>query len=669
MSKIIRSACPLDCFDACGFLVKVEDGKVIEVKGDPEHPVTRGAICSKGRAHIERMYSQDRLKTPLLKRGEGFEEITWNDSIEIITDKIKHVMKKSGPQAIMHIFDCGYSGLSKSVDEMFFNHLGGVSVPSSVGSLCWKAGIVAQKIDFGSPKGHSADDLSGSKYMIIWGRNPAATNIHFARAIKAVQKNGGKVVCIDPFRTKTAAMADWHVQVKPGGDGALAFSVARILIEKGYVDQAFVENHTLGYKDYFEAVMAFDMSIAEERTGLPLEVIERLADEYGKAKPASIVLGYGMQRYVNGGNNIRAIDALGAITGNIGISGGGVTYANKSIAMYVEGYGPESESLALQSRTYKPAQAASFILNACDPEVEFLWIAKANPVVQVPNTDQMIEALKKTDFCVVVDMFMTDTAREADLVLPATSIFEESDFIYSSMYSPYLVYANKCVEAPDGMIGEYELFRMLAERLALEAYPNVERDVFFERAFKPLTQAFDLEYESLKTAPFAIDVEAVPWANRVFDTPSGKFEFVSESAAALGLEKTTCYDPGKLNEAGYPLRLITPHDASSMHSQHYRNHDGVPKVHVSPEEAQAQAIVSGDAVEVISRTGRLSCEAVVDSAILQGTVKIIEGTWRRVGAVNTLTEPLTCAFGDQAAYYDTFVKLSKTAFVKDAQKG
>ncbi len=666
MSRKIRSACPLDCFDACAFLVEMDGDKVVQVKGDPEHPVTKGVICSKGRAHLERMYSDERLRKPLQKINGDFIEITWGAAIDLIVEKLSGVLEKSGPLGVAHVHDCGYSGLSKSVDEMFFNHLGGVSVESSGGSLCWKAGIVAQKMDFGTQKGHDAEDLAKSKCMILWGRNPVATNIHFVKAMRAVQKSGGMVVCIDPFKTKTAKLSDWHVPVKPGGDGALAFAMARILIDSGKIDKAFIDQHTLGYEAYLKEVMDFDMSLVESRTGLALEEVKRLADLYSASKPASIVLGYGMQRYQNGGNNIRAIDALGALTGNIGVSGGGVTYANKSITNYVAGYVADSEAYVKHKRTFKSAQVAEFLLSAVNPVIDFLWVAKANPVVQVPDTNRVIEAMRKVDFSVVVDMFLTDTAKEASLVLPATSIFEESDFIFSSMYSPYLVYANQCVQPPDDMIGEYDLFRILAERMNLSTYPAVGRDDFFKKAFAPLMEAFDISYETLCEKPFAIDAERVPWADYKFETPSGKFEFDSKYAAALGLPPTICYDAGRMNAPGYPLRLITPHAAHSLHSQHFRDHTERPVVYLAPEDAEPLEIETGMLVSVISKNGEILCKAEVTEAAKQGTARINEGTWCKAGTVNVLTEDLTCDYGDQAAYYDTFVKLSKSAFVKDA---
>jgi len=664
MSKIIKSACALDCFDACAMLVTVEEGKVTKVTGDPDHPITKGYICNKGRAHVDRMYSVDRLLYPLKKNNGRFNEISWEEAIDLITQKLQLTLNQKGPQSIIHVFDNGYSGISKSVDEMFFNHLGGISTSKSPGSLCWKAGNVAQQIDFGTARGHSAEDLANSKCMIIWGRNPAATNIHFMQALRDVKKNGGQVICIDPFRTKTAELSTWHLPVKPGSDGALAFAIARILMENNLFDDAFVENHTVGFEAYKQEVMNFDMDQVEKIIGIPYEDIEKLALTYGNAKPASIVLGYGMQRYVNGGHNIRAINALGALTGNIGVSGGGVTYANKSISKYVSGYVPESEALVENARYYKPAEVASYIQNAKDPEINFVWISKANPVVQVPDTKGMIRALKQTEFVVVVDMFMTDTAKEADLVLPATSIFEESDFIYSSMYSPYLCYAEKCVDAPTQIVGEYELFQILADKMGLDMYPNVSKDVFFKRAFKPLIDTFDLNYEDLKKQSYAIPDQGIPWFDRRFKTPSGKFEFESEVAQQMGLNAVTKFVAPLPISENYPLRLITPHAAQSTNSQHFRNKSGLPEIFIPVEDAQRLGIELDEEIIVRSELGEIKVIAKPDGAIPVGVVKIIEGQWCDQGSVNTLIGDKTCEYGDQAAYYDTFVKLLKSDFAK-----
>lgn len=664
MSRTVKSACSLDCFDACGLVVTVDDGKVTKVAGDPDHPITKGFICSKGRAHIDRMYSSDRILKPLRKVSGRFEEISWDQATDLIALKLESTIAQHGTQSIIHIFDSGYCGMSKSVDEMFFNHLGGISTSSAPGSLCWKAGNVAQKIDFGTSKGHAAEDLANSKLMIIWGRNPAATNIHFMQAIKDVKSSGGEVVCIDPFKTQTAKLSTWHLPIKPGGDGALAFAMAKVIIDKNLVDKAFLDDHTFGYDAYKEEVINFDMSKAEEMTGISVAEIEKLAVRYATAKPASIVLGYGMQRYVNGGQNVRAIDALGALTGNIGISGGGVTYSNKSISKYVAGYVDESVAYAKKARYYRPANVAAYMNGAMNPDIEFAWIAKANPVTQAPDTNGMIKALRKTDFVVVVDMFMTDTAKEADLVLPATGIFEESDFIYSSMYSPYLCYAHKCVDAPEGMIGEYELFSILAQKMNLESYPVVSRDTFFKKALNPLIETFDLEYEKLKSESYAIPNQGVPWADRKFETPSGKFEFASDVAADMGLNRVIALDLGLSATEAYPFRLITPHDAQSINSQHFRNHTSLAEVFIPVEDAKELDIELDEKVRVISQLGEITAVAKPDGSMPRGVLKIIEGTWSKAGAVNKLVSARMCSYGDQAAYYDTFVKLSKLDFAK-----
>ncbi|WP_430883651.1 molybdopterin-containing oxidoreductase family protein [Fusibacter sp. JL216-2] len=662
MSKIVKSACPLDCFDACGILATVEDGRLVKAVGDPDHPITKGFICHKGRAHVDRMYSEDRLKKPLLKTNGHFREISWQDAIDLIVEKLKDTLDQQGSQAILHNYDCGYSGISKSVDTMFFNHLGGVSTPGTPGSLCWKAGNVAQTIDFGTSKGHSAKDLENTNYMIVWGRNPAVTNIHFLQAIRAVKAKGGQVVCIDPFKTQTAKMSSWHLPIKPGGDGALAFAMAKIILSKGLEDVNFINNHTLGYQAYKQEVMNFDLKEAKKLTGLPLSDIEKLAVDYAQARPGAIVLGYGMQRYVNGGQNVRAINALGAITGNIGLSGGGVTYSNKSISKYVAGDVDASEVYGENTRHYKPAELGKFINTVSDPEIKFAWIAKANPVVQAPNTNEVLRGLRKIEFVVVVDMFMTDTAKEADLVLPATSIFEEADFIYSSMYSPYLCYAEKCVDAPDEMIGEYDLFRILARKMDLKTYPDIPRETFFKNALAPLIKEFNLEYEALKKAPYAIPSQEVPWSDKNFLTPSGKFEFASQVAEDMGLNKVIALDRGLQGQKDYPFRLITPHDIRSTNSQHFRDHTGAVEIFVPVEAAKENGFDLDEKIKVSSEYGQLIATVKPDGAMPQGVVKIMEGTWLKDGAVNVLVGDKVCSFGDQAAYYDTFVKLTKINF-------
>lgn len=432
--KRIKFTCPLDCFDICTMVALVKDDRITKIEGDKDHPFTQGFICKKGKKHLERLYHPKRILNPKKKVNGKWIDISFEEALDEIAEKLVKIKEKYGPSAVLHFYDSGYGGISKTVDKMFFNYYGGATVHT--GSLCWGAGIEAQKIDFGGNKGHAPEDLLNSKTIIIWGRNPADTNIHLMKYLTEAKKRGVYIYLIDPIRTNTARIVSKHVSIKPSTDGALALGMANYIINEGLLDEDFIKNYVKGYDEYKEYVQRFTLDYVEEVTGIHRNEIKELAESYAKNKPSSIIIGYGIQRYKNGGNNIRAIDALGAITGNIGVNGGGVNYSNKLIGDYIQGEVAKSDKYAVNRRTYSKAKLAQFIMNADNPPIKCLFITKSNPLVQVPNINATIKAFEKVDFKVVIDMFMTDTAKAADLVLPATSILEEDDFIYSSMFSP-----------------------------------------------------------------------------------------------------------------------------------------------------------------------------------------------------------------------------------------
>lgn len=648
----ILSACPLDCFDACSLVAQVENGKIIAVRGNKDHSVTKGMICPKGRAHVERMYAPDRLLKPLIKTDSGFQPIQWDEALDLIASKMRAVLEQHGPAGILHNYDYGYEGLAKQVDQVFFDCLGGVT--HHHGSLCWGAGTTAAELDFGSYRGHNPEDLMTSDFMILWGRNPAVTNIHFLKVIQEVRKNGGEVVLIDPFQTKTAKLVDQWVQIKPGTDLALALGMAHILFRDNLADVEWLKAHAIGWEAYRNQVASYTPEWTSEQTGLSVQVIETLTRKYMKHECASIVMGYGMQRYVNGGNAVRAIHALGATAGKIGHPGAGVTYANKRIGAHV---GKPDIPEVKRLRTYPKSKMADFIQKADQPPVEMMWIAKSNPVVQAPDTNATIDAIQSVPFVVAVDMFMTDSAALADLVLPATSVFEEEDYIYSSMFSPSLNYAAQVVEPPAGMLGEFELFAELAGKLGLEAYPAYDRETYFKACLSPLMETAGVSYEDLKRSDFRLREEDVPWADGRFLTPSGKMELYSDRAKGMGLSPVVTWIPPVSPTTAYPYRLITPHTAKSTNSQGFRLVDVRPEVFVSVVDLQEAAFSEGEEVLVRSANGKIVCTVVPDEAGLPGVVKIFEGYWRKSGCVNALTPQLEADMGGQTAYYDTFVQV------------
>ncbi len=300
MPKDFIVSCPMDCFDLCRFIVTTRGNKIIHIKGDPNHPLTRGMICSKGKKLIHRQSHPDRLLYPLIKKGDQFVRASYDQVFDLLSEKLTSIKKEFGNTAILNYTSDGYGGLKNRIQSIFLNTFGGDSRFS--GSLCWSAGIAANKYDFGEPRGHDPLDVLNSKLVIIWGRNPKHTNIHLQSLLVKAKKNGTRVVVIDPIKTATAKHFAQHIQPAPSTDGALALAMAHVLIRESLVDLPFVEKHVKGFHRFSDHVLKFTPKFAASITGVPVDQIQDLAREYAGSKAASIYIGYGMQRYGNGRN-------------------------------------------------------------------------------------------------------------------------------------------------------------------------------------------------------------------------------------------------------------------------------------------------------------------------------------------------------------------------------
>ncbi|HBF6274515.1 TPA: molybdopterin-dependent oxidoreductase [Clostridioides difficile] len=324
--KKLSHGCTLDCHDCCKFNVYTKGNNVVKIEGDKNHPYTKGFICKKGIAHLDRLNHKDRIKTPMLKVDGVWKEISFDKAIEIMAEKLTYYKEKYTSKSVMHYDQYGSGSVLKYIGDIFFNFYGGVS--RQKGGPCWSAGMHAQKYDFGVAKSHSIEDMLNSKSIFVWGKNPAYTTIHTMQIIKKAKEKGIKIVVIDPIYTKTAQIADKYVQVNPGIDGALAIAMAKIIVEDKLYDEEYINSYVIGFEEYKKYLYSLELSFLIDECGVKENDIRELVDLYTN-KYSSINVGYGLQKYKNGGNTIRAIDALSAITGQIGFSGGGVNYANK----------------------------------------------------------------------------------------------------------------------------------------------------------------------------------------------------------------------------------------------------------------------------------------------------------------------------------------------------
>lgn len=652
MQRIVTN-CSLDCFDCCSLEAQVEGNKILKLIGNKNHPFTKGMICSKGRKHLDRTYHEKRILNPKLKVDGEFKDISYEEAFNLLVDKLKSIKEQYGSKSVIHYYDSGYTGLSKTVDKMFFNYYGGAAKHS--GTLCWGAGLKAQEIDFGDNISSSPKHLVLSNAIIVWGRNPADTNIHMLSYLIQGKKKGARLILIDPIKTNTAKYCDEYISINPSTDGALALGMAKYIIDNNMMDDGFIKENIHGYQPFVESLNEYNLDYVSKVTGISKESIISLCEIISKDKCAFII-GYGMQRYKQGGNATRCINALAAITGNIGKAGNGVYYSNKTVSRYISGEVDLSTNNVKQRRSYSKTHLADFILKAKDPEIKMLFITRSNPVLQIPNINKTISAFKQVEFKVVMDHFMTDTAEQADLVLPATTTLEEEDFFSSSMLSPYLNYSERVIEPRNNIIGEYDFFMELAKRMGMEDYPYISRQEFFKRELKPLIDTFGISYEELKAKPFIIPDEDIAYEDLIFATPSNKIELYSNKAKDMRISPIPTFIESKVGDE-YSLRLITPHHKDSIHSQHMMDNDGLPEVFINERCRETKGFSDGDVVIVQSKHGKIRCTLRIGDRVKVGTIFIYQGWWIKNGGVNKLTDDSISDMGEQAAYYDCYCKL------------
>ncbi len=666
--RTFKTTCPLDCWDQCAMQVKEDRGKVVSIEPDPNQPVTGNVICSKGVQHIQRNDHPDRLRYPLLKKGSTFQRVSWNQALEVMADKISVTLERYGPLALLHFYDGGYGGILKNIESRFFSALGGCTTHR--GSLCWGAGLAAQKYDFGAVVSHSHEDLVNSNLIIIWGRNPAYTSIHLLPFLRQAREKGTRVILIDPLRTATAKICDEHIIVKPGSDGALALGMAQLMISRNLFNKQYVEKYCSGF-DRFKAICEeYTIEKTSELTGLSTETIERLAVRYAKSKPAAILAGIGLQRHSNGGNAVRAIDALAALSGNIGKPGGGVSYANFQVDKYIDHAFLRGSDLNPQNRFYAKPQFAAALEQLEDPPVEFLYISRANPIVQVGNSRSLARAFQKTPFIVTADHFMTDTAAASDLVLPCTNFLEAEDLYYNSMSHQYLNYSFRASIPPAECRSEFEYLKELADILGVKGFPKKDAENILARAIKPLTEATGLNLKKLKEEtpllfPLASDI---PWADGVFKTDDCKFNFYSEAAerecgdgVAFFRQPVELGDHG-LRKKGFKYWFVTPHPRDSIHSSHRlpAEEKKIPQAYIHPQTAEIETLLNKDKVRISSIRGSIEARVEISDMVGPDTVLVYQGWWHSSGAaVNNLTTDRLTDIGIQAAYYDCLCQIEK----------
>ncbi|GAB6181559.1 molybdopterin-dependent oxidoreductase [Desulfotomaculum defluvii] len=660
----IKTNCPLDCFAHCGLVASVENGKIVNISGDENHPVNKGLICSKGRhKHLQRLYSPERITTPLRKTDGGWQPITWENAYEIISTEVTKIINSYGPLALLHHDSGGSEGILKTLSQRFFNALGGCTQPA--GSICWGSGHQAQKYDFGHLQLHSWEDMVHSRLILLWGRDPAATNIQMLPLLKEAKRNGCRIVVINPIKVASCALADFHIAPRPGTDGALALALAREIINNHWVDQEYIHKHVYGYGKFSQMVQNYTPELVATITGVEAETIRQLAQMYATTKPASIFFGYGLQRYTNGGQTIRSIDALAAITGNIGKSGGGANYAGghwKGFFNSISG-----NELPHRSRSLPWPILGKALSEADSPPVKGIFVTRSNPLTQLPDITEVRKAFSQSRFTVVVDMFLTDTAQYSNLFLPCTTFLEEEDVIYSS-WNHYLSYSPQIIEPLGQCRSDHHIFSRLAQYMGLAGFPNLTAEQWLKKSLSPLGE-FGITLEKLKDGPVRHPLSPdVPWQGGGFSTPSGKFELYSQLAAADGVNPLPEYvenTESPLNDPNlakvYPFHLITAHHPEYLHSQFWNLSEKsklIQPVYLHPETAGLLGIKESQKVTVATQRGQAKFTTVLSNKLRRDTVLIYQGFWSSHGNnVNTLTPQYIPDMGLGTPYYDCLCRI------------
>ncbi|HEK5021725.1 TPA: molybdopterin-dependent oxidoreductase [Clostridioides difficile] len=706
--KKLSHGCTLDCHDCCKFNVYTKGNNVVKIEGDKNHPYTKGFICKKGMAHLDRLNHKDRIKTPMLKIDGVWKEISFDKAIEIMAEKLTYYKEKYTSKSVMHYDQYGSGSVLKYIGDIFFNFYGGVS--RHKGGPCWSAGMHAQKYDFGVAKSHAIEDMLNSKSIFVWGKNPAYTTIHTMQIIKKAKEKGIKIVVIDPIYTKTAQIADKYVQVNPGTDGALAIAMAKIIVEDKLYDEEYINSYVIGFEEYKKYLSSLELSFLIDECGVKENDIRELVDLYTN-KYSSINVGYGLQKYKNGGNTIRAIDALGAITGQIGFSGGGVNYANKvypsvinsdpynsqsygegrefyvsNISKFIEeslkntsnkvNYASDELDMALHKVNYisdelditsnKTDYISNELYNLSNKSIKdnipikMAVITKSNMLNQPPDLVELERVFSKIEFKVCFDMFITDTATLCDMFIPCTNTLESEDIIYSSMTNPYITYNERAVKPAHKLMDEYYFFMELAKKMGLNDYPFVEKRTYLEKVIEPLKR-FDknLDIEKLKNNYFTIH-NPVAWEDKKFETPSGKYELYSESIKNLGISPTPVYISNKYKEIedkNISFRLLTNHHADTLFSQHFMDKKSIAQAYINQRMAKKVGIEEKDIVILRSKKAKINVQINIDDGVGNYIVKMYVGWWKKHGNPNSLTDTGISDFGGQVTYNESMVEI------------
>jgi anaerobic selenocysteine-containing dehydrogenase len=685
--KTARVVCSHDCPDSCAVLVTIDDtGKATKVQGDPTHPVTRGFLCGKVAKYLDRVYSPARVLHPMRRRhgvpkgkmppgheADAFEQISWDEALDLAGERLERIADEHGPESILPYSYAGTIGVLGygSMDRRFFHRLGASRLDRTI---CATAGGDALVSVYGKKLGTDPEHFRHAKYIIAWAANIHGNNIHLWPFIEEARRNGARLVVIDPYRTRTAKVADWHIPIQPGTDTALALGLMRVIIEEGLYDADYVAQHTHGFKALREHVQPYTPEHVAGLTGIAAGDIERLAREYATCGPAVIRLNYGIQRSQNGGAAARAVCMLPALIGSWKQVGGGLQLSTSG-AFPFNSTALERPDLMLASPLERPARIVNMsrlghaLTELDSPPVKALFVYNSNPAAIAPNQNAVVRGLLRRDlFTVVHEQFLTDTTDYADIVLPATTFLEHKDF--QGAYGHYFLQLSEQAIAPLGEArSNVWLFSQLAQRMGFTeaCFRDSVEDLIEQALALETTTREQLEEKKL----IRRDV-SMPFTQGVFATPSGKVEFYSSALAAQGLDPLPTFHPADESRRGadahtFPLEFL-PRKADNYMNSTFANlpghqrmeSPGIVTMHVV--DADARQIGEGDWVEIYNARGKIRLQACLDGSVPAGVVAA-SLNWNKLSTggnnVNALTSERLTDLGRGATFYSTLVDVRK----------
>ena len=667
--SVHASFCPLDCPDRCSLDVTVEDGRVVSIDGSRTNPLTEGYICSKVRRFPEHVYGPDRLLHPMVRtgpKGEGrFEAVAWPEAVALVARRLREVQQRWGGEAILPYYYGGSNGLvtQGTLDARFFASLGASRLDRAVCAA--PTGTVAKAMT-GKMPGVAFPDYDAARLVVLWGANPWHSNIHLVPHLKRAREAGGRVVLVDPRTTAPGAYVDEWLPIRPGTDVALALALARCLARAGRLDHEFLAAHTRGHARVLEAAEAWTLDRAAAVTGLAARDIERLAEDYAAADPAVIRIGWGLERNRNGGSAVAAVLALPALAGKFKRRGGGFTMSNSGafrVDDAARAGGPDAPTRIVNMNLL----GRVLLGEIAPPPVMALFVYDCNPVVTVPDQNRIVRGLQREDlFTVVFDSVLTDTARYADVLLPATTFLEHDELSHS--YGSYTVQYAPGVIPP---VGEGrpnpEVFRELAHAA------GVDRGFF--QGGEPALRARALASVGIPLAGGA-DLGRLERERMISVDFPGPAPVQFMTAFPFTADRRMRLDPTELGpnlyayrepatDPRFPLALISPATDRTVNSVLGELKKDEAELQLHPDDARARGIASGDGVRVFNALGEVRCRALVSDRIRPGVVSLPKGAWRRSFRSGTSATALVAddlsEIGGGACFNDTRVEVQALA--------